>query len=163
MGEAPARKAWNWIQGVLSNDKLESGVKPNRLHLATCAVLLEVAWADEHFAEEERARILDALCRRFSLSPNDAESLVEVSQAKREASPDLWHFTHEINEICTQEEKIEILQEVWRVIYADGVLEGEEDDLVHRIARLLNLNHPQLIQAKLAVKQERGQPPVPLL
>src|SRR5690606_16761152 len=47
-----------------------------------------------------------------------------------------------------------ILREVWRVIYADGTLDGHEDYLVHKLAKLLNLNHPMLIEAKMAVLRE---------
>jgi len=45
-----------------------------------------------------------------------------------------------------------IIEEVWRVIYADGTLEAHEDYLVHKLAKLLNLNHPQLIKMKMKAK-----------
>ncbi|MCP4642028.1 MAG: hypothetical protein GY851_16415, partial [bacterium] len=48
----------------------------------------------------------------------------------------------------------QIIEEVWRVIFADGRLDGHEDYLVHKLARLLNLNHPQLIAAKVKVMEE---------
>ena len=52
-------------------------------------------------------------------------------------------------------EKRQIIEEVWRVIYADGALDAHEDYLVHKLAKLLNLNHPQLIEAKMTVKGEQ--------
>jgi uncharacterized tellurite resistance protein B-like protein len=130
----------------------------DRLPLATCVLLLEAANADDEFTETERERILDVMRRRFSLSESEAHDLIELSDEERKRSADLWHFTHQINETCSRDEKLGIMQELWRVIYADGILEGQEDHLVHRLAKLLNFSHPELIDAKLAVlNQLRGE------
>jgi uncharacterized tellurite resistance protein B-like protein len=40
------------------------------------------------------------------------------------------------------------------VIYADGSLTAHEDHIAHKLARLLNLTHPELIQAKVQVLDE---------
>jgi len=131
-----------------------SAPDPHRLPLATCVILLEVAKADEEFTEAERSHILQTLSRRFDMTHAEAKELIDASVAKRDQSVDLWHFTHTINDECTREEKIHIIEEVWRVIYADGTLGAHEDFLVHKLAKLLNLSHPELIAAKLAVIKE---------
>jgi len=123
----------------------------DKLQVATCTILLEVARADDEFSEAERRHVVDTLCRRFSLSHSDAEALIETSTQKRRGTYDLWHFTHEINDSCTRAEKLRIIEEVWRVIYADGTLTSHEDYVVHKLAKLLNLAHPDLIEAKLRV------------
>ena len=129
-----------------------------RLRIATCVILLEVARIDDEFAAEERDHILETLSSRFSLSEADAHELMEEATRTRDDSVDLWQFTHTINEACTKEEKIHIMEEVWRVIVADGAIDGHEDYIAHKLAELLNLNHPQLIEAKVKVLDEiRGK------
>jgi len=123
----------------------------DRLQTATCTILLEVARADDEFSDAERGHVVDTLCSRFSLSHSDAHALIETSTQQRKGSYDLWHFTNEINKACTRDEKLHIIEEVWRVIYADGALTKHEDYLVHKLAKLLNLAHPELIDAKLRV------------
>jgi len=127
---------------------------PERVRVATCVLLIEVAGADNEFSPVECERIITSLRARFGLSQDEAEELMDVAQQRRSESYDLWKFTNQINETCSPPEKIQIIEEVWRVIYADGTLEGHEDYLVHKLARLLNLNHPQLIDAKLRVLEE---------
>jgi len=127
---------------------------PRRIALATCVLLLEAARADDEFADVERSHILDTLSRRFDLSQAEAEELIDASLAERDQSADLWHFTHTINEHCTREEKTRIIEEIWRVIYADGTLDAHEDYLIHKLAKLLNLSHPELINAKLTILKE---------
>lgn len=125
-----------------------------RVRVATCVILLEVARVDEEFSSEEKDHILHALRERFSLSEDEAQELIDASSESRRESVDLWSFTHRINEACGVEEKVHIIEEVWRVIYADGTLDGHEDYLAHKLAKLLNLTHPQLIEAKVKVLDE---------
>lgn len=126
----------------------------NRTALATCAVLLEAASIDDEYTREEKEHILGVLRSRFSLSEEEAgELLREATQAHNE-STDLFRFTHEINKAFTTSEKIDVMREVWRIFYSDGVLDGHEDQLAHKLQDLLNLNHPQLIEAKMSVREE---------
>jgi uncharacterized tellurite resistance protein B-like protein len=125
-----------------------------RLRTATCVLLLEMAGSDNEFSPTECEHIIEALRKRFHLSQEEAEDLVQVAQGRRAESSDLWKFTNYINEACSTHEKLEVIEEVWRVVYADGRLDGHEDYLAHKLARLLNLDHPQLIRAKLKVLAE---------
>lgn len=125
-----------------------------RLQVATCVVLLEVAQADDEFSDGERARLSEVLRRRFSLEEEEVAALIELAREARLDSFDLWKFTNQINRACSAREKEGIIREVWRVVYADGSLDGHEDYLMHKLAQLLNLNHSQLIEAKLAVLEE---------
>jgi len=77
---------------------------------------------------------------------------MEAALAELEGSIDLWKFARIINKEYSVEEKVQTIEAVWRVIYADGRLDGHEDHLVHRLADLLRLSHSQLIEAKLRVK-----------
>ncbi len=144
------------VDGPVEANTIEN--ESERLRIATCVILLEVARIDEEFAVEERDHILETLGSCFSLSEADAQELVEEATRTRDESVDLWQFTHTLNKACTKEEKIHIIEEVWRVIVADGAIDGHEDYIAHKLAELLNLNHPQLIEAKVKVLDEiRGK------
>lgn len=125
-----------------------------RVKVATCVVLLEAARADKDFGDEERLHIVETLRSRFDLSAGDAEELIGAATSARDESVDLWSFTNHINQGLTLPEKIEIIEEVWRVMFADGSLDGHEDVLIHKLSRLLNVTHKELIEAKLRVRAE---------
>lgn len=130
------------------------GPSRQEAHVATCVVLLEAAMADDEFTPDEQQSIVAAMRRRFALSEAEAEEVMTEADAIRRDSLDLWQFTHAINESLGPEEKVAVIEEVWRVVYADGVLTGHEDHLLHKLGKLLNLNHKQLIGAKLKVLGE---------
>jgi len=141
-----------------SAQRAEEEPDPERARVATCVLLLEVAGADDEFSPQECERIVEILRSRFELSQEDAEGLIRVAQDRRAESFDLWKFTNMVNEACRTDEKRQIIEEIWRVIYADQQLDPHEDYLVHKLAKLLNLTHPQLIKAKVKVLDEmRGK------
>lgn len=124
------------------------------VHLATCVILVEAARADDDFTDEERQHILSVLQQRFELSPDDAEELLQLADEARGDSAGLYRFTREINSAYSVEEKITIVEDVWRIFYADNELDGHEDHLARKLGNLLNLNHPTMIDAKLRVLAE---------
>ncbi len=125
------------------------------IQVATCAVLLEMARIDSEFSEEEQESLVNILKKRYGLSNEDAEELIQASNKELEGSIDLWRFTHLINRKYTIEEKLEIIRTVWEIAYADGKLDKHEDYLLHKLAELLHLTHKQLIDAKLKVLEDR--------
>lgn len=126
---------------------------PERILIATCALLLEMAAIDGEFSPEEQDIIISILKKDHRLGDEEALSIILEAQAQRERSIDLWRFTSLINQNFSEEEKERLIETIWKVIYADGRLDGHEDHLVHGLAGLLRLSHKQLIEAKLRAKR----------
>ncbi len=125
-----------------------------RLRIATCVVLLEVAKSDDEFGSLEKAAIAAILQREFQVSQEAVEALMEVAKSHREDSVDLFEFTSLINHHYGREEKIKIVEFAWHVIYADQELNRYEDHFVHKLARLFRLQHEEMIEAKLRVLEK---------
>lgn len=123
-----------------------------RIQIATCIILLEVAKSDDEFLSIEKTTLTAILKKKFKLSAEAAEELMEIADRKREESIDIWEFTHLINKNYTKEEKKKVVEAVWQIIYADEKLDKYEDHFVHKLAKLLQLKHNDLIEAKLKIK-----------
>jgi uncharacterized tellurite resistance protein B-like protein len=124
------------------------------LRIATCALFLEIANIDEQFSDAERESILSILKSEYKLSDDDALELARTAMSELQGSIDMWQFTNLINDNYTEDEKVRVVELLWRVVYADGKLDKHEDFLVHKLATLLRLQHKQLIGAKLRVLHE---------
>jgi uncharacterized tellurite resistance protein B-like protein len=124
------------------------------LQVATAVLLLEIAKIDDEFTDDERDEIITVLKEHFEISEGEVEKILEVSQKEIDKHLDLYHFTKQINEHFEIDDKIKIIEMVWRVIYTDQHLNGHEDFLVHKFAKLLRLDHNKLIDAKLRIKKE---------
>jgi len=124
-----------------------------RLRVATCALLLEAAHADQEFGAEERRTVAGIVERRFGLDASDAAALIALADEERQQADGLYGFARLINTEYERPRKLAIIDLLWRVVYSDGVLESHEDAIMHRIGKLLGLRHDELIAVKLQVKR----------
>ena len=120
-----------------------------RTHIAAGVLLLEAAHVDNECTEEEMMHVVQTLKTTFNLSTEYVNELIEEAHLERKNSVDLWQFTNHMNQNYTQQEKLKVMEDVWRVIHADGQLEKHEDHFAHKLANLLRLTHKQMIDAKL--------------
>ena len=123
------------------------------IRVATCALLVELARIDETFTREEMDAILAILKDKYCLIGEHADALMAEAEKELEESVDLWRFARLINENYTNEEKIEIIETLWRIVYLDGKMDQYEHYLMNKMKNLLRLSHKQLIDAKLKVLQ----------
>ena len=128
----------------------------DRVKTATCVILLEAATADETFSDEERKKIVDVLKERFSMTDSEAEELIASSVAERKDATDLWHFTNILNQSLGNDEKYEIMELVWEVIYSDGTLDRFENYVARKLLNMLNIDHSKFIELKLKAKSRAG-------
>jgi uncharacterized tellurite resistance protein B-like protein len=144
------------LKGFFGKSPEESASNKERetshdVRIATCALLLEMANIDGKFSVSERESILKILKKDYQLSDEHAKALIEAADEELERSIDLWQFAKLINENYSTDEKFQIIETIWKVVYADGKLDKYEDYLIHKLAKLLRLTHKQLIDAKLKV------------
>ena len=127
-----------------------------RLQVATCALLLEAAHADDEFSEDERVTILALVAKRFQLSDQESDELLHVADEKRQRSGDLYQFARLVNDSFSRERKFAVVELLWQVVYSDGVLEAHEDSLMHKMGKLLGIRHDELMALKANVKRDLG-------
>ena len=145
----------NKILGLLQNDRpANNGDKFTRVQVATCALLLEVAHSDGHYQAAEARLVHDLLTGMFNLPPGIVAELVEFARDHQQSSTDLFQFAREINAHFILEEKLAVMEGVWRIIYADGTLDKVEDAIARQLATLLRLSHKEAIGCKVRVLDE---------
>ncbi len=119
--------------------------------VATCALFVEIARIDEKFTQAEMKTLLSILKEKYGLSPAHADALIEEAEKELNKSVDLWQFARLINENYSNQEKTEIIETLWRIVYVDGKMDQYEHYLMNKLKNLLRLSHNQLIDAKLKV------------
>jgi len=125
------------------------------LRVATCALFVEMARIDGTFTEAEMETIFSILKEKYGLSQEHADALIEEADKELDESVDLWQFARLINENYSNDEKIEIVETLWRIVYVDGKMDQYEHYLMNKLKNLLRLSHDQLIDAKLKVKHSK--------
>ena len=142
------------IKKILANKRggvtISARENEERTRIAACVLLLETAHADNECTADEMSHVMEVLKNDFAISEEQAEELLELAYRERGQAVDLWQFTNLINQQFDRQEKIRLMEAVWRIIHADGQLEKHEDYFAHKLAKLLRLKHNDLIAAKIS-------------
>ena len=122
------------------------------LRLAAAALLFEVSRADFDIHDAELAPIEELITQHFQVPPDEAELLLKLAHERAEQATSLHDFTSLINAHWTPAQRLQLIEFMWRVAYADTRLDDHELHLMRKIGRLLYIPHRQFINAKLRAK-----------
>ena len=154
---------WNRIKTLFEQPDRALGdlPRPDRLHLAAACLLVEAARMDDTITAEERAHIHTLLSGRFGLDTGETEELVRSAEKLTEGPAQWYAFTSRIKDHCDYEERIEIIEMLWEVVYADGELHHLESSLLRRVGGLLYVSDRDRGEALRRVKARKGLPSGP--
>lgn len=123
----------------------------DELHLAAAALLVEAARLDESYDEVERIAVAHAVKNEFELSDEECETLVQEAEAAQHEATDLYRFIRKIDSNFGREERLRLIEMLWRVVYADGQLHPYESNLILRISGMLHVTDRERVEAKQRV------------
>lgn len=143
------------IKKMLKGEALGPDEQTNEdpLHLAAATLLVEAACMDGTFDEDEKHCIRGLLGGRFGLEGSELDELMSSAEARAEASAEIYSFTRTIKDQFSYEERVEMIEMLWEVAYADGKLDPHEDSLLRRVAGLLYVEDKDSGQARKRVRQ----------
>jgi uncharacterized tellurite resistance protein B-like protein len=124
--------------------------KPD-LRLSVAVLLLEAARQDDQFDAKERAVIAQLLTRKFDLSPGECDALLAAQMVQ------LHGHTSDVFDQMSPEERVHLVEMLWEVAYADGVLDPEEDLLIRRVAGLIYITDRERVLARQRVVARLAQ------
>jgi len=136
-----------------STDEADPG---QALHLATAALMIEMMRMDKDEHTAEREAIFAAMRTRFGLDTKQVAELIKLAEMEAKDPSDYYQFTSLINKRCSMQEKEAMIEHLWQIAYADGVLDAHEEYLVRRIAGLLGIPNRDFIAAKHRAREAAG-------
>ncbi len=122
------------------------------VRLAACALLIELAYADDEFTEDERRHLTSAVRRQYGLGEEHAEALINLAELARREAVDLYQFTKLIKANYSLGQKMVLMEVMWGLVYADGDLSGDEESLLRKVCHLLDLSPGYLADVKKRVE-----------
>ncbi len=125
-----------------------------KLQLATCALFLEVAQADDSFDPNEREKIISLMKEMFELDDEEVQELLNQSDEYVQQSVSLYEFTDVVNTHFNKDERYEIIKNLWRLILTDEKINRYEEHFVRTINTNFKLEHRDMIAAKAEIKNE---------
>lgn len=134
---------------ISTTSDANSDSQEHSLRVATAALLVEMMNQDEKVHETERQAVRKALKDKFSLSDDETTELYHLAEDEVKDATDYYQFTKLIAENFSQPQKIQVIELLWQVAYADNHLDSYEEHMVRRIADLIYVPHQDYIRTKL--------------
>jgi len=136
------------------NQEVSDSSEIYQRELAYASLLVEVIKSDDKFDDRERAKLFDVLSEKLEIRDDELQNFAELAKQKSDESTSLYEFTREINDKYEYDEKVKLIEDLWRIAYSDGQLDKYEDYVIRKIADLIYVTHSDFIKSKLSVKNQ---------
>lgn len=122
--------------------------RDEQLHLACACLFVEMVRMDHEIKDEEQTVVKGLIKEKFGLDEKDIDELLNLAEEEAKHSTDYFQFTRLINDSFNEKEKIQLIENLWQIAYADAHLDIHEEHLIRKISELLYVSHKDFIAAK---------------
>lgn len=133
----------------------EPNVDP--IKLAEAALMYHVIAVDGIIQDAERERMREILLQNFGLGKEEADHLLEEARNAENEAIDLYTFTSKLKNSFPEEDRASIIEHLWEMVFADGVVHELEDNVVWRVAELLGVDTRDRMAMKRRVWKRRSE------
>jgi uncharacterized tellurite resistance protein B-like protein len=130
-----------------------------RREVAAAALMVECARVDTRFIDDERRAIGKYVRELFALEDDVANLLIAIAERRADEVWSDWLFTEAIKTGFDSDGQAELIEKLWGVAYADGVLHRLEAQLIERIATELGLSEEAVERSRRNTAEKLGIDP----
>lgn len=120
--------------------------------VAAAALLVEAACMDGNLDSREKETISTLLIERFHLSGEEAGELFDAALTAQKDASHLMRFTRTVKDHYSEGERIDLIEMMWQVAFADGIIHDFEENLIRRVAGLIYVSDRDRGEAKKRVR-----------
>lgn len=132
-------KLGKFLQG-LSGDEEKPEFTRDDPRVAATALFFHVIDADGVVEASERDKISQLVQKSYSLDERQLAELLDVGEQAEDESIDFYAFTSVLKRSLDAEQRVQFIELLWELVYADGVKHELEESVVGRVAELLGVS-----------------------
>jgi uncharacterized tellurite resistance protein B-like protein len=140
------------VEGVLGDEGRAGNLREEELRLAAAALLVHASQIDGEVAPEERKTLKAVLKARFAIDDAEFAKILKNAEALEHDSVDLYGFTSVLCRELDQDGRQRIVEMLWEIVLADGVLHEFESNLVWRASELLGVSTQDRVRLRKLVE-----------
>ena len=148
------KKIKDLLANISKEKKVDDTTDLASLNEACAALLVEIAFADKEFNTKEKQSLKESLIESYNLEEKDIEDIIRDAEKTVEDSTSLYEYTRKVNDEFEYNKKLTLLENLWKVAYADNILDKYEEHLIRKISDLIHISHSDYINIKLKVRDD---------
>ena len=150
--------AFKWLARLVPQAS-EAAENPDNLSRAIAVLMLEVAQSDFEETEEETSSLSAALAKYIGEDSHTPEVLLASARDDKANSAGLYEFTRLACTEMSLADRCTLIEQLWGIAYADGVIDKYEEAAIRKVSELLYVPHSDFIKAKLAAENASNNAP----
>ena len=145
----------NFFKKIFNTEESESiEIDDNTAIKACIALLLETSMADEILDDKEIEALKITLIKDFKIENDEVDELIAFAKENVNDSTSLYEFTRDINDSFSAEQRIQLIESMWKIAYADGNIDKYEEHIIRKVSNLIYVAHSDFIKAKISAKEQ---------
>ena len=122
--------------------------------IKVAALLIHAAKIDENFTIKEE-KIIEQTLLIIGANEENIKKIIEKAKETENNSNQILEFTKEVKNM-NEENKIKIIEALWRIIYSNEDADIYETNLMRRLAGLLYIDNKTMGYIKSKIKKENS-------
>ncbi len=129
--------------------KYKSDSKPSfEIELTAAVLAYEIARIDGNVSEDELVILKEEIKKISSKVNKEITEILDIIETYSKDSISFYEFVEDINNNYSKDEKLSLLSYMWKIAYADGVIEVDEERLIRRLADLIKIKDLEVLKLK---------------
>jgi|SRR5690554_4097326 len=141
-------------QSLNKTDSEAPEQRNHRLQLASAALMFELLKSDQVIDERETATLRIILRDKLQLDEERLQEIIELAELEAQQAVSLYEFTSLINQHYDYADRVQLIENLWRLALADDHLDKYEEQMIRRTADLLYVSHSDFIRTKLRARDQ---------
>ena len=118
------------------------------IELTAAVLAYEIARSDGEISNDELSLLMQEIEKISQKVGKDATEILNIVEMYSKDSVSFHDFIEDINKSYSKDEKISLLDFMWKTAYADGKLDVDEERLVRRVADLIKIKDIEVRKLK---------------
>ena len=146
--------SFKWIARLVGQEEsISDEDRSAELNRAVAVLMLEVAQSDFFESAEETTALLAGLSEHIQANKQTADELLAAARTDKSNSAGLYQFTRLACTEMSIEERCSLVEQLWQIAFADGVIDKYEEAAIRKMSDLLYVPHEEFIKAKLRAEK----------
>ena len=118
------------------------------IELTASILAYEIARSDGEIDKKELSVLMEEIKRISKKINKEKTEIIEIIEKYSKDSVSFYEFVEKVNNDYTKDEKLSLLKFMWKIAYADGKLEVDEERLIRRFADLIKIKDMDVLKLK---------------
>ena len=130
------------------DQKIQKEEPPFEIELTAAVLAYEIARIDGDISSDELKILMEEIkiiAKKVGKKESEILNIIEIYSND---SVSFYEFVEDINKGYTKNEKLSLLEFMWRIAYADGNLDVDEERLIRRLADMIKIKDIEVLKLK---------------